>query len=356
VVVSSLRSDASILGYARKGDRFRAIGQTEQWYKIQFFNALGWVERSNAVVAEPGAAVASEESGWAAQNASMIITIAIIIGGLILLAGGYIAYRLLWAGPKLPPVRIPTARSGLIIAPRSKARGDDIDNSAFLKDVLAKIGFEVTTSHNILEVKNILLHYLPDVILVDWRFDTNINSTIQHMLAERTSMAHILVIFYNTVDAFSIKKNPAFINTHYLSASFTAKEIYKLITPLINSDQHVETNAVPRKNLEGEIDKDSLPEIFQFIELGKKNGCLMIELEKPFGMIFFEQGQIVYATTINGTGINAVYEVLNLKKGTFKFIVDKAPKTKNIHVSTFEVLMEWAKVSDEATKIVDKPA
>jgi SH3-like domain-containing protein len=101
--------------------------------------------------------------------------------------------------------------------------------------------------------------------------------------------------------------------------------------------------------LEGDISESNLPEILQFIEMGKKNGCLQFEDTTPLGIIYFTQGRIVHAAAIDSiTGREAVNYILGLQKGSFRFILDKQPKVSDLDLSTLEVLMERAKTEDEA--------
>jgi len=89
--------------------------------------------------------------------------------------------------------------------------------------------------------------------------------------------------------------------------------------------------------------------VLQFIEIGSKTGCLLIETERPFGLIYFLNGRIIYAATAQEIiGKEAVFMILNLKNGNFRFILNRKPKSSNANLSTLEVLMEWTKALDEA--------
>jgi uncharacterized protein YgiM (DUF1202 family) len=101
--------------------------------------------------------------------------------------------------------------------------------------------------------------------------------------------------------------------------------------------------------LEGDIAESNLPEILQFIEIGKKTGCLQLEDSGPLGIIYFDNGRIIHAAAVDHlAGREAVYYVLNLQKGNFRFLLDKRPKVRDLDLSTLEVLMEWTKTEDEA--------
>jgi SH3-like domain-containing protein len=101
--------------------------------------------------------------------------------------------------------------------------------------------------------------------------------------------------------------------------------------------------------LEGDIAESNLPEILQFIEIGKKTGCLQIEDKSPLGIIYFMGGRIIHAAAVdNIAGREAVNYILGLQQGSFRFLLDKHPKVRDLDLSTIEVLMEWTKTEDEA--------
>jgi hypothetical protein len=101
--------------------------------------------------------------------------------------------------------------------------------------------------------------------------------------------------------------------------------------------------------LEGNIAESNLPEVLQFIEIGRKTGCLQLEDGGPLGIIYFMEGRIVHAAAIdNHSGRDAVNFILGLQQGSFRFLLDKHPKVRDLDLSTIEVLMEWTKTSDEA--------
>jgi hypothetical protein len=124
------------------------------------------------------------------------------------------------------------------------------------------------------------------------------------------------------------------------------------VTPLIMAAKSSRTikKSVQTSALEGDIRLGNLMEVMQFIEIGKKTGCLYITVKSPFGLIYFENGRITYAATQGVQGKEAVFEILNLKEGHFHLVLDKTSQSKNVNLSTLEVLMDWTKVKDEALR------
>ncbi|HAJ79832.1 MAG TPA: hypothetical protein DCO75_08675, partial [Fibrobacteres bacterium] len=162
-----------------------------------------------------------------------------------------------------------------------------------------------------------------------------------------------IVIFYNVPDPAEISRLNRSPYIYYVGLVFSDRDIFKIITPLIMSEKTVERSfkkSVQNSALEGEIGSGNLVEVMQFIEIGKKTGCLYISLKMPLGIIYFEQGRITYSAAPGSKGENALNDILNLKDGHFNFVLDKVSSEKNLNCSTLEVLMEWTKSKDEADR------
>ncbi len=140
------------------------------------------------------------------------------------------------------------------------------------------------------------------------------------------------------------------MNTVFLGLNFSDRDIFKLVTPLIKSEKSKNLQkSMQSSALQGNIADGNLLEVLQFIEIGNKTGCLLIETDRPFGLIYFLNGRIIYAATAQEIiGKEAVFMILNLKEGNFRFILNRKPKSSNANLSTLEILMEWTKALDEA--------
>ena len=51
--------------------------------------------------------------------------------------------------------------------------------------------------------------------------------------------------------------------------------------------------------IKGSLREASLPDVLQLLSMGKKTGCLSVADRNNFGYIFFDQGQITYASIVN---------------------------------------------------------
>src|SRR3989338_3252913 len=51
--------------------------------------------------------------------------------------------------------------------------------------------------------------------------------------------------------------------------------------------------------IKGSLKEASLPDVLQLLSMGKKTGCLSVADRSNFGYIFFDHGQITYASIVN---------------------------------------------------------
>jgi hypothetical protein len=216
-----------------------------------------------------------------------------------------------------------------------------------LEKYLAAIGFSVKTVHEILSAHKVIAKLQPDTVFIDWNITDDIPAAIELLFSDYDEKKLPLAIFFNVPDISEIPLIPVLPRAYHLGRSFSDHDISKLVTPTMLSRTSQKASAASA--LEGDIAEGNLPEIMQFIEIGKKNGCLLIETESPLGMIYFDQGRIIHAAAANNvTGRDAINFLLGLKQGKFRFLLNKQPKISDLNLSTLEVLMEWSKTEDEA--------
>jgi len=222
-----------------------------------------------------------------------------------------------------------------------------VSNKAMsLEKYLNAIGCAVKTVHVLTGAQKTITKQQPDVVFIDWEITDDIPGTIEVLFAGYDEKKLPLAIFFNVPDPSDVPMVPVMLRAYHLGRSFSDHDISKLVTPTMLSRTAQKTAA--SSALEGDIAEGNLPEIMQFIEIGKKTGCLLVESDSPLGMIYFGQGRIIHAAAENITGREAIGFLLKLKQGKFKFILNKEPKTSDLNLSTLEVLMEWSKAEDEA--------
>jgi hypothetical protein len=326
---------------AKKGDTYPLIGEGESWCKIVFADTIGWIESKNGKIVDVPSPVLLSDLLLIGMIAGVILIISIII---------VIVFRIKRKNNN-DLKEFTVKKNVLFIAKTGKMIQNTFgEKPVSLDKCFAEIGFRVAVVKNLPSINLYLQQNFPDVVMVDWKFDKNIINTVERIFSSLKRVQEILIITYNVPDPSMMQPNRILPKMNYLGLSFSDRDIFKLVTPQIsvNNAQNIK-KSVTSSALEGETDGENLLEVLQFIEAGRKTGCMLVESDKPFGLIYFNTGRIIYVATSSGIyGKDAVFAILNLKQGKFRFVLNKKPKRNNVNLSTLEVLMEWTKAIDEA--------
>lgn len=105
--------------------------------------------------------------------------------------------------------------------------------------------------------------------------------------------------------------------------------------------------------LSGDLKDFELNDVFQFIQMGGKNGALHIKSNKGVSVIYFKGGNILHAEMGVYEGVDAISVLLNWKVGTFNFIPDEETDKITIDLPVQNVILEAARQVDEWEKMKD---
>jgi hypothetical protein len=330
-------TSASILLKAKKGNYYVARETTDTWCKIVVRDTAGWVLRVKGVI------TAKPKSGFIDEFLVIIIIAALVI----FIAIGVLLFIFIRRRARGKTQRLDVFHA-LILAKNPPNIQCIISNKTIsLEKYLGAIGFSARTIHDLRTAQRSILKDPVDIVFIDWNISDDIPGSVEVLFANFDEQKLPLAIFYNVPDLSSIPLIPVLLRAYHLGSAFSDHDISKLITPTMLSKTSPKTST--GSALEGDIAEGNLPEILQFIEIGKKTGCLLVETSTPLGMIFFNQGRIVHAAAANNLqGRSAINSLLGLKQGHFRFLLNKEPKIMDLNLSTLEALMEWTKAQDEA--------
>jgi hypothetical protein len=341
-VLKEVNPQSPILGLANKNDIYPLVYIGTTWSRVVYKNDTGWIDASRGRVTD---------TPTDARGNIPAIIVYVFIGVCISLIALLGVFFIISSTKRQKFRKVSLKRDVLIISPVEKEIHYSLTNtSTSLSKCFSEIGFKVSTAHDLDHARILLVHYAPDVLVVDWRLERNIQPTIQSLLSIKGAEISIIVIFFNVPDPAEMEKRNTTPTLHYVGPVFSDRDIFKFVTPLLieQKGSRAFKKSVQSAALEGEIGSGNLVEVMQFIEIGRKTGCLFIALRNPIGLIYFEAGRIIYAATRAAAGREAVYEILNFKEGRFRFAIDKTTAKKNANLSTLEVLMDWTKGNDEA--------
>jgi len=101
--------------------------------------------------------------------------------------------------------------------------------------------------------------------------------------------------------------------------------------------------------LSGELGRYRLLQVIQFLNSSGRTGELHVNGPNLEGLVAFDKGEIFFAYTGNRMGIQAVYQCVFAKEGTFRFEGSKQrpPRSKIISMPTMQILLECCRQLDE---------
>lgn len=116
------------------------------------------------------------------------------------------------------------------------------------------------------------------------------------------------------------------------------------------------TGAMKRTGLSGRLEQLGLSSLLVMMEMERKDGVLQIQHgdDKRVGRIFLRRGQVIQSRIDNDVvhrdGRQCVYEMLTWQKGRFHFTAMDVDMEDQVQTSTTSLLMEGARLIDEANR------
>src|SRR4030043_1872995 len=99
--------------------------------------------------------------------------------------------------------------------------------------------------------------------------------------------------------------------------------------------------------ISGNLAQIFLPDLWQILSMNKKSGVVQVEGEGTGGSIYIDQGEIVSARVQNNLGEKALYRLISLREGRFRFLPGKVEVRQTIHSSSQTAAMEGLRHLDE---------
>jgi hypothetical protein len=106
--------------------------------------------------------------------------------------------------------------------------------------------------------------------------------------------------------------------------------------------------------LTGTLDDLTCAELLQMLNLGRKNGTLVVRSGRREATVHLRDGDVVHAVMGDSSGADAVYRVLGMVGGEFEFSRCTDPMPRTITSSTESLILEGARRWDEFSQLEDE--
>lgn len=217
------------------------------------------------------------------------------------------------------------------------------------------IGFNLQRATSLAALEDLLKTGVPGVLGVDCRLGPRTLREIARLARLYPAMRNSVFLFYNAERPEALHPPAVLPHAHFLGLAFASQQVMEILAPAFEFEQ-VGSESGGRKDtgaiFEGTLSENSLPEILQFLEIGRRTGLLSLEDEHPAGVINFEEGDITSAQTHRHEGVDAVFEILSLNRGKFRFFPGKVTGRTENRISATQVLLHWAQKVDETGEMV----
>ena len=105
--------------------------------------------------------------------------------------------------------------------------------------------------------------------------------------------------------------------------------------------------------ISGNLSQIFLPDLWQMLAMNRKNGILQVEAEHISGSVYIERGEIISAVTRNIAGEKALFRLIPLKEGKFRFIPGKVGVRRTIFTPSQQAILEGMRHDDELRMLAD---
>ena len=138
----------------------------------------------------------------------------------------------------------------------------------------------------------------------------------------------------------------------YIRRPFHEEEILLRIQRALYQDPLSEA-LTGDSEISGNLSQIFLPELWQMLAMNRKNGILRVETEHISGSVYIERGEIVSAVTRNIAGEKALFRLIPLKEGKFRFLPGKVGVRRTIFTPGQQAILEGMRHDDELRRLGD---
>lgn len=105
--------------------------------------------------------------------------------------------------------------------------------------------------------------------------------------------------------------------------------------------------------ISGQLSQISLPDLWQILAMNRKNGILQVESEQISGSVYVERGEIISAITRSIAGEKALFRLISIKEGAFRFLPGKVGVRRTIYTPSQQAILEAIRHDDELRRLGD---
>jgi DNA-binding response OmpR family regulator len=218
-----------------------------------------------------------------------------------------------------------------------------------------RAGDHVRFAHDGFEALASALRYKPDVILSDVNMPRMDGWQLLRMVRGNAKLAKVPVLFTTALAGERERLRGYQLGVDdYVAKPFRPVELRARAERLVRRSETDVAPALVRTTIRGDLAQVSVCSVLSLLELEQRSGALSVEGDVT-GVLWIAAGRALRAeihspVDINGTAIDRAMRLLSASAGEFVFAADEHCGADELHTSITALLMEHARVTDEALR------
>ena len=190
----------------------------------------------------------------------------------------------------------------------------------------------------------------PDLLLLDIAAPVLSPEQLVQILRSNPNTSEIPIFFLSDQERNITGFRPGV--DQFIRRPFQEEEVLQRIQRLLFKDPFSKDFAGDYE-ISGSLSQLDIPNLCQMLSMNRRSGVLQVEGEKAAGSIYIERGDIISASTQNLVGEKALFRMISLKEGKFRFLPGKAAVRRTIFSPNQRVILEGMQQDDELKRIGD---
>lgn len=193
----------------------------------------------------------------------------------------------------------------------------------------------------------------PDILLLDLSITVLGADRLVQILRSNPNTKSIPIFFFSDMEKSVSGFRPGI--DEFIRKPYHEEEVLLRLQRALFQDPLSEALTADSE-ISGNLSQIFLPDLWQMLSMNGKSGIIQIEGDPLSGSIYIEKGEIVSATTQNIVGEKALYRLIPLRVGKFRFIPGKVGIRRTIFNSSQQAVLEGMRQYDEIEKLgKDRP-
>lgn len=226
-----------------------------------------------------------------------------------------------------------------------------------LKMRLLNDGFEIQAVGTPAEAFDKCAKTRPDIVLADIRGDGSEGFKFLRDFREENSLRNVPFAFLSSREDRVLKVRALRQGVDdFLLKSTELEELAARIDNILirESARREGASMMQRRGITGQLENMPLPDIVQTLAIGMKTACVTLTSAGAKGTIWFEEGAIRHAWTVDAEGDHAFFEMVRWKSG--EFVIEHGVKTRRVSITldAMYLLMEAFRLIDEESEVPEE--